>query len=88
MNYADELVKVYRLENVDIGDGSAGGRQAHYLRRGGSRDGADLTNARVNEEQLREAESLEGATKSDGRKYEVWLKSKGSTEDGEVAGAS
>ena len=34
---ADELVKVYRLDNVDIGDGSAAGRQAHSLRRGGSR---------------------------------------------------
>jgi hypothetical protein len=88
MNDADELVKVYRLDNVDIGDGSAAGRQAHSLRRGGSSDGADLTNARVSEEQLREAESLEGATMPDSQKYEDWLKSKGSREDGENAGAS
>ena len=46
-----------------------------------SLDGADLsrvdlTNARITEEQLREAESLEGATMPDGRKYEDWLKDK------------
>ncbi len=35
--------------------------------------GANLTNARVTEEQLREAESLEGATMPDGQKYEDWL---------------
>jgi hypothetical protein len=33
-------------------------------------------NARVTEEQLREVESLEGATMPDGRKYEDWLKDK------------
>jgi hypothetical protein len=88
MNDADELVKVYRLEPVDTGNGSAAGRQAHSLRRGGSCDGADLTNARVSEEQLREAEPLEGTTMPDGQKYEEWIKSKGNREDGENAGAS
>jgi hypothetical protein len=33
-------------------------------------------NAWVTEEQLREVESLEGATMPDGRKYEDWLKDK------------
>ena len=51
-------------------------------------DGADLTNARVSEEQLREAESLEGATMPDGQKYEDWLESKGSEEDANDGGSS
>lgn len=36
--------------------------------------GADLTNARVTGEQLRAAESLEGATMPNGQKHEDWLK--------------
>jgi uncharacterized membrane-anchored protein YhcB (DUF1043 family) len=36
--------------------------------------GAVLTDAEVTEEQLREAESLEGATMPNGQKYEDWLK--------------
>jgi len=43
----------------------------------------DLTDAVVTEEQLDQAESLEGATMPNGQKYEEWLKSKGSGEDGE-----
>ena len=43
----------------------------------------DLTDAYVSEEQLLSAASLAGATMPDGQKYEDWLKSKGSGEDGE-----
>jgi uncharacterized protein YjbI with pentapeptide repeats len=38
--------------------------------------GANLKNANVTEEQLEQAESLEGATMPNGQKYEDWLKSK------------
>jgi uncharacterized protein YjbI with pentapeptide repeats len=61
--------------------------------------GADLSEADLREanlraakswteEQLRAAKSLESATMPNGQKYEDWLKSKGSREDGENAGAS
>jgi uncharacterized protein YjbI with pentapeptide repeats len=43
----------------------------------------DLTDAYVSAEQLLSAASLAGATMPDGQKYEDWLKSKGSGEDGE-----
>ena len=44
--------------------------------------GADLTDAYVSEEQLRSAESLKGATMPNGQKYEDWLKSRESGENG------
>ncbi len=51
--------------------------------------GADLSDARgLTEVQLTKAESLEGATMPDSQKYEDWLKSKGSGEDGENSGSS
>jgi uncharacterized protein YjbI with pentapeptide repeats len=40
----------------------------------------------VSDEQLAEAKSLTGATMPNGQKYEDWLKSKGSGEDGENTG--
>jgi uncharacterized protein YjbI with pentapeptide repeats len=40
----------------------------------------------VSDEQLAEARSLKGATMPNGQKYEDWLKSKGSGEDGENTG--
>jgi uncharacterized protein YjbI with pentapeptide repeats len=60
--------------------------------------GADLSNANLsganlkdatgwNEEQLKQTESLEGATMPDGQMYEDWLKSKGRG-DGEHSGPS
>ena len=46
--------------------------------------GANLKFARVvADDQLSEASSLEGATMPNGQKYEDWLKSKGSGENGE-----
>jgi uncharacterized protein YjbI with pentapeptide repeats len=55
--------------------------------------GADLSHAylkdaTVKEEQLEQAESLEGATMPNGQTYEEWLKGKGSREDGENSGPS
>jgi uncharacterized protein YjbI with pentapeptide repeats len=55
---------------------------------GADLSGADLTNATVTQEQLDKAASLKGATMPDGQKYEEWLKSKGSGEDGENTGPS
>jgi uncharacterized protein YjbI with pentapeptide repeats len=49
---------------------------------------ANLTGAKVTEEQLATCASLEGATMPNGQKYEEWLKSKSSGEDGENTGAS
>jgi len=43
----------------------------------------DLSGADVTDEQLVEARTLQGATMPNGQKYEEWLKSKGSGEDGE-----
>ena len=47
--------------------------------------GANLKFARVvvADDQLSEASSLEGATMPNGQKYEDWLNSKGSGEDGD-----
>jgi hypothetical protein len=42
----------------------------------------------TNEELEKQAESLEGAIMPDGLKYEEWLKSKGTKEDGEATGHS
>jgi uncharacterized protein YjbI with pentapeptide repeats len=57
--------------------------------RGADLRGADLEHARgVTADQLAEAEFLEGATMPNGQKYEDWLKSKGSGEDGENGGLS
>jgi uncharacterized protein YjbI with pentapeptide repeats len=50
--------------------------------------GADLSGADVSEEQLASCKSLKGATMPDGQKYEDWLKSKSSGEDGEASGSS
>jgi uncharacterized protein YjbI with pentapeptide repeats len=50
--------------------------------------GANLAHAKVLQEQLEKAESLEGATMPDGQKYEDWLKSKGSGAEGENDGTS
>jgi hypothetical protein len=44
---------------------------------------SNLTEAEITQEQLDQAASLEGATMPNGQKYEEWLKSKGSGEDGE-----
>jgi hypothetical protein len=65
----------------------SGARMIRTRLAGAYLDGADLTNARVSEEQLRETESLEGATMPDGQKYEDWLKDKESRgEDGQNSG--
>ena len=49
---------------------------------------AGLEGATITEEQLAQCASLEGATMPNGQKYEDWLKSKGSGEDGENSGPS
>jgi len=51
---------------------------------------AVLSNAKAitNEELEQQAETLEGTTMPNGQKYEDWLKSKGSREDGENSGPS
>jgi hypothetical protein len=52
-------------------------------------DRANLKDAQgVTQEQVAQAKSLEGATMPNGQKYEDWLKSKGSGEDGENGGPS
>jgi hypothetical protein len=43
---------------------------------------ANLSEAKVTQEQLEQARFLEGATMPNGQKYEEWLKSQGSEEDG------
>jgi uncharacterized protein YjbI with pentapeptide repeats len=48
----------------------------------------NLKGANVTDEQLRRCDSLEGAAMPNGQKYEEWLKSKSSGEDGENTGAS
>jgi hypothetical protein len=50
--------------------------------------GADLSDATVTQEQLDQAYSLKGAIMPNGQKYEDWLKSKGSGENGENRGPS
>jgi uncharacterized protein YjbI with pentapeptide repeats len=56
--------------------------------RGADLSGADLSGAKVTEEQLAICESLVNATMPNGQKYEDWLKSKGSGEDGKTSGPS
>jgi hypothetical protein len=57
--------------------------------RGADLSGADLLGARgVTEEQLEQAEFLQGATMPNGQKYEDWLKSKDGGEDAENSGPS
>jgi uncharacterized protein YjbI with pentapeptide repeats len=56
--------------------------------RGANLRGADLGAKGLSEKRLRAAKSLEGATMPDGQKYEDWLKSKGSGDDGENSGPS
>jgi uncharacterized protein YjbI with pentapeptide repeats len=54
---------------------------------GANLSGANLEGTQeVSDEQLAEAKSLTGATMPNGQKYEDWLKSKGSGEDGENTG--
>jgi Pentapeptide repeats (8 copies) len=48
---------------------------------GANLEGANLEGAQLDEEQLAYCASLKGAIMPDGRKYEDWLKSKGSGED-------
>jgi uncharacterized protein YjbI with pentapeptide repeats len=50
--------------------------------------GTNLRGATVTHEQLEQAWKLESATMPDGQKYEDWLKSNGSGEDGESGGSS
>ncbi len=52
--------------------------------------GAVLTGAKVIDDHLAEARSLEGATMAGGQKYEEWLKTKeeGRGEDGKNSGRS
>jgi hypothetical protein len=61
-----------------------------HLNKATNLKGANLNGAEgiTNEELEQQAASLEGATMPDGQKYEEWLKSKGSGEDGENTGAS
>ena len=55
--------------------------------RGAKLSKADLSGAKdTTSKQLAQAKSLEGATMSNGQKYEDWLKSKGSEEHGENTG--
>jgi uncharacterized protein YjbI with pentapeptide repeats len=66
------------LSGADLSDAEgrfeSGARMIRTRLDGAYLDGADLSNARVSEAQLRETESLEGATMPDGQKYEEWLK--------------
>jgi hypothetical protein len=66
------------LSGADLSDAEgrfeSGARMIRTRLDGADLSGVDLTNARITEEQLREAKSLEGATMPDGRKYEEWLK--------------
>jgi hypothetical protein len=68
------------MSGADLSDAEgrfeSGARMKRTSLDGADLSGVDLTNARITEEQLREAESLEGATMPDGRKYEDWLKDK------------
>ena len=68
------------MSGADLSDAEgrfeSGARMIRTSLDGADLSGVDFTNARITEEQLREAESLEGATMPDGRKYEDWLKDK------------
>src|SRR5215204_4490547 len=55
---------------------------------GADLSGANLKNANVTEEQLEQAESLEGATMPNGQKYEDWHKSKDQEENKKSGGSS
>jgi uncharacterized protein YjbI with pentapeptide repeats len=65
------------LSGADLSDAEgrfeSGARMIRTRLDGADLSGANLTNARVAGKQLREAESLEGATMPDGQKYEDWL---------------
>ena len=67
------------LNNADLSNANLSGADMSNA----SLSGANLKGADVTEEQLAKCESLEGATMPNGQKYEDWLKSKGSGEDGE-----
>jgi uncharacterized protein YjbI with pentapeptide repeats len=74
-----------RLDKVNL----SGANLAKADLSGADLSGADLSDARgLTEVQLTKAESLEGATMPDSQKYEDWLKSKVSGEDGENSGSS
>jgi len=66
----------------------SGARLVEANLRGADLRWAKLINANVTNKQLAECASLEGATLPNGQKYEDWLKSKGSGEDGANAGPS
>jgi uncharacterized protein YjbI with pentapeptide repeats len=70
------------LSGADLSDAEgrfeSGARMIRTRLDGADLSGANLTNARVTGEQLREAESLAGATMPDGQKYEDWLTDEGS----------
>ena len=56
--------------------------------RGANLSGADLEGTNVTDAQLARCRTLKGATMPNGQKYEDWLKSKGSGEDGETSARS
>jgi uncharacterized protein YjbI with pentapeptide repeats len=80
-----DLRETYLIE-TDLSDADLG--DAHL--RDANLSGANLRDASgITDEQLEEqAKTLEGATMPNGQKYEDWLKSKGSGENGENGGSS
>jgi len=66
-NLRDADLSSSDLKHADLKDATLSGADL---------SGANLKNANVTEEQLEQAESLEGATMPNGQKYEDWLKSK------------
>jgi uncharacterized protein YjbI with pentapeptide repeats len=79
------------LRNADLGRAWRRGDSLNQVEAdlsGANLRGAVLTNAKVTEGQLDQAHALTGATMPDGQKYEDWLKSKGSGDDGKNSGPS
>jgi uncharacterized protein YjbI with pentapeptide repeats len=77
------------LKDADHGDVDLSDADLRNARLSGAvLDRADHSGAKVTQEQLGSDESLEGATMPNGQKYEDWLKSKDSGEDGENSGPS
>jgi hypothetical protein len=81
MNLSHKNLQKVRLTGADLSD-------SNFV--GADLTGADLEGARgvTNEELEQQAASLEGATMPDGQKYEDWLLSQGSGEDGKNSGPS
>jgi uncharacterized protein YjbI with pentapeptide repeats len=67
------------LRQADLSKADLHGAQLN----GANLSGANLSGANVTTDQLARCETLAGATMPNGQKYEDWLKSKGSGEDGE-----